>query len=292
MEIKLYYLILAHKNLSQVKRLISSLGHSHAKFFLHIDRKVGTSEIHEQSFGQMKNVVVVRPRINIHWGGFSMVQATLLLLKRASVEKQKGYYILLSGQDFPLKSSNQIFDFLATRYGNEYLEYFYLPSSNWGMSGGLDRINYYWFIDSIGKKESQYLYELQKNENHRRPFFDGLAPCGGSQWWCLTDECVAFILAFVGKYQIFHDYYRHCFIPDEMFFQTIILNSTFRDKVVNNNLRHIDWVSGPQHPKILQEIDLDSLIASDNLWARKFETNQSNMLDKLEEHMHSRQGDV
>ncbi len=282
----LNYLILAHKELSQVERLIKSLQHRKANFFLHIDKKNSFSEENKQSFKQIKNLKIIKSRLEVQRGGVSMIEATLLLLKKASVANQKAYFILLSGQDFPLKPAEEIFNFLSVNYGKEFLEYFFLPSSNWAMNGGLDRINYYWFIDLIGEKESHYLYMLQRNAERKRNFFDGIHPCGGSQWWCLTSECVAFILKCVKENKAFKKYYSLSFVPDEMFFHTIILNSAFKSKVENNNLRYIDWRTGPQYPRVLQESDLEQLIICNKFWARKFEVGQSSLLDKIEKHLH------
>jgi hypothetical protein len=60
------------------------------------------------------------------------------------------------------------------------------------------------------------------------------------------------------------------YIPDEMFFQTLIMNSPFKEQTVNNNLRYIDWVNGPEAPRVLTSADLTSMVGSDRLWARKF----------------------
>jgi hypothetical protein len=73
-------------------------------------------------------------------------------------------------------------------------------------------------------------------------------------------------------------------IPDELFFQTIVLHSPFADTVVNDNLRYIDWSRRPA-PAILHAQDFPSLIGSGKLFARKFDANvDARILDMLDEH--------
>jgi hypothetical protein len=58
-----------------------------------------------------------------------------------------------------------------------------------------------------------------------------------------------------------------------MFFQTIIINSSFRDRVVNDNLRSIDWSEGGNNPRVWRKEDLETLRLSNALIARKFDLN-------------------
>jgi hypothetical protein len=108
-------------------------------------------------------------------------------------------------------------------------------------------------------------------------------------------------------------FYRFTERPDEMFFQTIIMNSPFAPRAANYeryrrwsaetpieektdesripegsfNLRYIDW-SGPYrgergYPYILDDRDFESLRASACLFARKFHTERSaTVLDRID----------
>lgn len=66
-----------------------------------------------------------------------------------------------------------------------------------------------------------------------------------------------------------------------LFFQTILLNSEkLRKKIINNNIRFIDWISGPTYPRILTKEDLKKIIGSECIFARKIEQNEE--LDLIE----------
>ena len=77
-------------------------------------------------------------------------------------------------------------------------------------------------------------------------------------------------------------FFEHVFIPDELFFQTIVTNSPLADTVENDNLRYLDWSREPA-PAVLTRDDLDAIGASGALFARKFdETVDAEILDLLD----------
>jgi hypothetical protein len=78
------------------------------------------------------------------------------------------------------------------------------------------------------------------------------------------------------------NFFRHVDIPDELFFQTVIMNSELAGSVVNDNLRYIDWTRGPR-PALLEARDLPTLRASPKLFARKFDAfHDAEILDLID----------
>jgi hypothetical protein len=107
---------------------------------------------------------------------------------------------------------------------------------------------------------------------------------GGPQWWSLTRECTQYILGFVQTRSAYLRSFRYTYIPDEAFFQTIIRNSPFKDQVVNDSLRYIDWESGPKSPRILTSDDISKILSSGKLFAWKFDICQDvKVLDLIDE---------
>ncbi len=95
---------------------------------------------------------------------------------------------------------------------------------------------------------------------------------GGKTWWSLTKPCADFIINFSKKNIKFNRYCKHTLLPDEMYFQTILLNSPFKDKIENDYLREIEWEGGDgTHPIIFTKKDIERLKNSKNLFARKFD---------------------
>lgn len=267
----LTYLILAHRDLAQVANLIDALTTPFTNFYIHFDIKMSIDRLTDYAVFTSKNVHVVKSRMNINWGGYQMISATLLLLKQALQQKGSGYLVLLSGQDLPLRSNEEIYSFYHQNYGKQYIEFFPLPYKSWALDGGLDRVNYFWFIDQVGQTESMKLYRAQKASVMQRPFFSSFTAYGGSQWWSITKECGLYMLKFIEKRNDYNEFMKYCFVPDELYFQNIILNSPFMEYTINSSLRYIDWNKGPEFPRILTVDDYQAMKTSDSLFARKFD---------------------
>ncbi|MEH2260916.1 beta-1,6-N-acetylglucosaminyltransferase [Nostoc sp.] len=300
---RIAYVILAHHYPEQLAHLISKLNTDDIFFFIHIDKKTDMT-IYNQIFNQFKeltNVFFIK-RYNSVWGTVNIVKATLEginLIVETGLEFD--YIILLSGQDYLIKSNAYIKTFLQANQGKEFIEYFSLPDSRWG-GGGLRRIEY-WHIRwnnkcfSIPEKQefkspiASFLYSLLILPFlKKRKLPEGFAIYGGSQFWCLTGECIKWINIFVKKNPKFVKRFNYTFCADEIFFHTLILNSPFKDKVVNDNLRYIDWSNiNPYHPKTLDKNEFEKIRQSEKLFARKFDASKdSDILDMIDQRILSK----
>jgi Core-2/I-Branching enzyme len=183
--------------------------------------------------------------------------------------------ILLTGQDYPIKPNEYIDAFFETRAPNSFMGFAPLPSDSWSPRGGLDRVEN-WHLR---------LYGHHVRLPIRRRFPTGLGPYGGGAYWCLSRQCIEYVAGFVARRPDVVSFFRHVDIPDEIFFQTILLNSELRETIVNDNLRYIDWTRG-RRPAILDVRDFEALRASPKLFARKFDSNQDEMvLDLIDRHL-------
>lgn len=68
------YIILTHKNPQQLERLINRLDADNICFYIHIDKK---TNIEHFKYLEKQNVVLIDHRIDVVWGDFSIVNATL-----------------------------------------------------------------------------------------------------------------------------------------------------------------------------------------------------------------------
>jgi len=252
-------------------QMISALQAENCLFFVHIDKK---SDVHK--FVDLPtNVLICENRVSVRWGGFSMIEATVCLIEMLINSGNKPDYVhLLSGQDFPLCNPRSIDSFFEDNNGKNFIQYHTIPYKFWSDNGGFDRINYKWDIDG-GK--------TNKAQLTGRSFPSGVKPYGGSQWWSLTLKCVEWLATICRSGELLYDFYRHTNIPDEMFFQTAIMNSKFAQTVVNDNLRHINWTDGPEYPRVLTSEDWEKLMHSAKLFARKFDVEKdADILNKIE----------
>jgi Core-2/I-Branching enzyme len=199
-----------------------------------------------------------------HWGGFGHVRASLKGIDALlSSGTRFDYAILLTGQDYPIKSNRYIGRFFETQHPTSFMAASPLPSASWSPRGGLDRIEY----------AHLRLYGHHARLPLRRAFPKGLRPFGGGAYWSLSRNCIEYVATFVAERPDVVTFFRHVDIPDEIFFHTILMNSPLRHTIVDENLRYIDWTRG-RRPAILEARDLDALRASPKLFARKFDVHQ------------------
>ena len=281
--IRIAYLILCHKSPEHVIRLISRLRAEGSFFVVHIDKKASptvSQALH--FFSAHSSDVILAQRVRCYWGDFNIVQATINCIDEAIASQRPfDYAMLLSGQDYPLKSLRYIQRFLAKNKRREFIEAFRLDHFNrWTTHGNfynaMNRVQYYTFFI-----RSHHFHLKIK----RRFPFDWL-PYGGSQWWCLTHECISYIHQFLLDNPSFVRYFKRVFIPDETMFQSIVANSSFAKNIFGADLRYVDWINpNPDYPRILDGSDFAKLKNSPHLIARKFDTDKSgellNHIDKL-----------
>lgn len=281
-----YYLILAHKNIEQVALLVNTLLASGrgSICFVHFDARLSFNpDIYRfKNLVPDKTCVILEERISVTWGGFSMVLATLnLIIKALNFGNGKfDYCSLISGQDFPIKKHSEIKRLLSNSHNSEFINCEAIPRKhNWQYhNGGLDRYLYYWITDEycVVGKPADLQRKVETHEKKHLPY--GIVKLfGGSQWWTLTYDCLDYIIDFVNSHSDYVDFYRSSLIPDESFFQTIVKNSIFSDRVAKN-LRFIDWKTGPEYPRVLRENDIERIVQSPEIFARKFDIKKSGIV--------------
>jgi hypothetical protein len=259
---QLAYIISAYRNLGQLGRLVRRISSDRSIVVVHVDRKTDDGE-YDDLVARLTDVPSVHflERHACHWGGFGHVRATLKgteeLLRRSSTFQ---HVILLTGQDYPLKSNHVLERFFHENRGRSFMAYSPLPSPWWSPRGGRDRIEY---------------RHVRWRGRHvqlpgRRSFPRGLRPFGGGAYWCLSRECIELVHSFVRERPDVVRFFHRVDIPDEIFFQTVVMNSDLAGTVVNDNLRYIDW-SRDRRPAVLGIEDLERLRTSTKLFARKFD---------------------
>ncbi len=270
-------LIVAHRDFSQLKELLSYFDEDF-EIYLHLDKKSGFSDGQVKELSNTRNVRLVTSAYSVNWGGHNLLKAILLLASEAVKNKNLRYIHLLSGQDFPIKALREFKRYFEDNNGKEFIEHFQIPSERWS-EGGFERMWYfapYDFINARGRYRPVLMLMLavQKALRLKRPIAKKMpVPYGGSAWWSLTRECLEYVVKYTAVNPIFYQRLKNSFSPDEMYFQTIVMNSRFANKAVDDNLRYIDWIrnsSTGENPTILELQDLESIIASDHLIARKF----------------------
>lgn len=285
------YLILAHKNLNQLRKLIELLDDSRNDIFVHVDSKLSDFNPDEWGKTVSKSSLIFLPdRIRVNWGGVSIMRAEISLLKAATSYDRYEYYHLLSGMDLPLKTQDQIHSFFDANLGKEFINLWEFKKSN------LSRFSYYTiFPEGESKFRTRIINHIFKGLQMAVGFRinRGIEFRMGSQWFSITDDLARYV---VEKEDWLETVFRHTSTCDEIFLPTLVCNSTFRNnlfdpqvvksqKEVNmSNMRFIDWTRGEsvRHPWTFREEDYALLMGVDHMWARKFDENvDSIIIDKI-----------
>jgi hypothetical protein len=292
------YIVLAHKNPEQLKRLIEQLNDGLSTFYIHIDKKTDIT-LFTHLIRSAENIIFIKNRFNVIWCDHSTVEATLETLKEALKIKKKGYCILISGQDFPIKSNEDINSFINKNSKYDFIDIHSIPTEQW-YQNGLNRINHYKFnlsakrghfvvcpsihektfysfknLKSITKLilKLKIKFLLKLLISRKKPEY--IKPYGGSQWWCLKNETVEKILAFCEQHKEFRDYHKYTLLSDEIFFQSIIMHiKDIFNLQLKNSLTFVDWERDvPVKPPTFSLNDKELLLNQPDfkLFARKFD---------------------
>lgn len=269
------YLILVHRYPDQFKRMFKAIYHPANHYLIHVDKRSGVelqAEIQDFLSG-FPNASLLKSEKAI-WGGYSLVDAELRGIKELLKMGLKWeFFINLSAQDFPLKSQTYIHNFLSHHIGKDFLK---VANQGRVRPDTLHRIENY--VTESGD-------EIISEPIVKRPFLRDVTPYIGNQWMILSRKFCEFI-SHSPEVDRFKEFYRHTLIADEGFFQTVIMNTSYKATIVNDDKRTIDWIpmgAIKLRPRDFTAKDADFLMASQDLFARKFdETVDGDILGMLE----------
>jgi len=282
---KICYIILSHKSPELLSRLIERLSTPDVSFVIHIDNKVKIQSFKER-LSNFSHQIFYSARVNSDWGDISLVKATLNCIEEIFKNKiQFEYAIMMSGQDYPIKSNKYLHDFFLNSDGNLYMEIFNEEkhTKHWQSNVFNERLRFYfklfnnsWFAlndnnvllkqNNDNKDIWEPTNEVSINDLFQRKqisFPRTIPDCkykidgqlqfikmlawGGSQWWAFPKEVISFLKQFIYNNPQYLDFHEQTYILDEIFFQTIIMNHPqFSKRVINNRLRFIDWSREPK----------------------------------------------
>lgn len=287
------FLIIAHHQFEILSKMLRILDNNKVDFFILIDKKTGDFPRLQLEESCTNSKIYFTDRMSVYWGGYSQVECTLRLLD-AAAKGNYDYYHLLSGADFPVKSNDYILNYFEQNPPYQYVHF----ERKTVQDKYVDRLRYHSFFQDtrhkflkqvdrvIRRAERAFGYSRLKNNPIKEFQY-------GSQWFSITHSFATYIL---NQKEWIHDTFKDTLCCDELFVQTLLVNSPFKNEVVpcafDDNyeacLRAIDWKRGDRkegHPYIWQNSDYESLIRSPYLFARKFDLSvDSNIIDLLYEY--------
>ena len=281
--IRIAYLVLAHKNPQAINKMISALNDESVEFYIHIDKKSNIID----DITKAENIFISDNRVDVKWGSIKQVEAMLALMNMVKNSGREYDYVwFISGQDYPIKSNEYIQNFFTQNFGYNFIEI--IPKDDERYKRYLKR-NQTWyptwgaspkFIMRVLRKLYNYMTGGMKHSIIKRKNILGVDWCFGSNWFAITHEAMNYVLNEVDN-KPYLKYFKNCISPDESVFQTIIGNSEYAN-TVKDYLAYVDWSEGKKNPKILMSEDYEKLKASEKLIARKFESVDENIAQLAE----------
>jgi len=290
----LAYVVLAHRLPRQVRRLLQRLHHPDDVALVHVDAKKDIEPFQRElepllSSGQVR---LAARRVRCHWGGPGHLRATLAAASQLLASGHDfSHLVLLTGQDYPIRPLPEIREFLARHAGRSFISWSLgeardVPDSE---RAGNERWLWHGRPDRLVRRH----YKLPRRKrplsvpNRLMPWVPtrslpkGLVPAQGLAYWCLSREAVAYCTEYTRTRPDVARFFRRALAADENYFQMVLLSSPLAAGLVNEDLRYLEWQEW--HPRTLTTDDLQPMLASRKLFARKFdETVDPDVLDALD----------
>jgi hypothetical protein len=298
------FLIQSHKDPEQLARLVRTLRTGCPDSVALISHDFRATPLPRATFGGDSNVHVIQGKGGR--GDFTIVDGYLAALRWLRDNKVDYTWLTnLSGQDYPVASLAEFAKELATAPHDGFLHH----SAELALSrpDGYDRyyFQYRKLKENLSVTERALLrvprvalervsapYRINTSYGlmvGRRadpaPFNADFRCYAGSYWHTIRRRCADHLLDFVEKQPALVDYLKHVLVPDECFFQTVLVNNPgFR--FVNDNRRYFDMRGARHgHPKVMTEADMPKFLGGRYFFARKFEWSSGTaLLDKLDRH--------
>lgn len=280
------FLIFAHSDKGLLKTLIAMLDHEQNDIYLHIDRKC--KDFSPEDFSTTKAGLYRCPRRKIYWGHHGMVETELELFAQARQRGGYAYYHVFSGSDLPIKSQQEIHRFFSKHKGKEFVSYW--QEEGHRGDARLKVIRYHlglrWekirprLLSILVAKVRYLVGDLLTALLGERDFPWTIYK--GANWVSVTESFVDYLLEH--REQIVKRY-KYTRSGDEIFIQSLLWDSPFREQLYRPSqdrsqegyrddacLREIYWRDDANSPEVWRLKDLDQLLCSPNLFARKFST--------------------
>lgn len=287
---KIAYLILTHNNPNLLRRVIAALSSESCAFFIHIDLK---ADIHEFSVIGGKNIFLSEQRLPVYWGDFSQVEATMRLMRQALDSSARyDYFVFLQGSDYPLRCSKYIEQFLERNSNWEFMSLVKMPAPGYPLSK-INKLRYP-SDKPVRRFASRALGKVGLARRDYRKYLGSLKAYSGDACWALSRDACAYILEFAGCNPHVDRYFRNTFTSDEMFFHTILGNSSLVPRA-RRGLLYRDWPIPGAHPAMLNDAHItffeqqekvwveDQFGSGEALFARKFSDDRLDLVQRIDD---------
>jgi SAM-dependent methyltransferase len=271
-------IILAHKEIPLLMHLVDFFERD-CYVFIHIDKRTLVPNLQINELKNKPQVVGVYQKYEVHWGGFSVLQSQLFMLKEAFRLCDAVHFHVISGQDYPIKSLNYFLNFFKKNAGNNFILCNVVHNRRFEKNA-YSRYQYFYPYDFCKNDRNEIFNKISKWTRWQRKLhinrgipsqFDNIY-CG-SQWFSLSRSAIDIIIQYTKKHPSFYKRMRYTFAPEETYFQTVVVNLCERLSIINNNMRLIRWHDeNGNSPANLGVEHFHLLAESHDMFARKMQS--------------------
>ena len=203
----------------------------------------------------------MKNRIDVKWGSFTLVEATVLLLRKVKATAIFDYVHLISSNDIPLMTKEYFKNYFTK---DTYIGFQHITEKE------KKRIQYY-FPNNLDFRKHKYLYYLIKKTNRlfriNRLKHRNIEIAKGCEWFSIKYKFIDQIL----NYDL--SVFAHGYCADELFMQTIFISKKSETILNNDNfdaLRYIDWKRGAPYTFNNKDIkELQKIVNTNFAFGRK-----------------------
>lgn len=272
------FLIIAHNEPVVLAELIRCLDDVDNDIFIHWDKKQTFSPHIATRYSRLE---WLENRIDVRWGDITQIMSEYVLFETAYRTADYDYFHLISGTHLPLKSQQQIHSFFEKHSGKQFL----MPIVQSDTQIDMKMRQYHLFIRSmhIGSLSRQLFFQRLWHLCLIIQNFFGIHRnqstifCPASNWLSLTRDAVRYLLEH--KKDIMRQY-RYSFCGDEFFIPTALANSPLKDTLFFYD-KYLKVDMNDANACVYEMKDLDDLLHSDCLFARKFSAQHPDLIKRI-----------
>ncbi len=323
---RICYIVINHRPLPGLLRLLRALRSQQPRATLVVHHDPSACPIDAALVERETGAHVMMAPRPVKWGSFELTQAHWRVLDWATANTQCHWFVLLSGQDYPVQPLKALEDKLATTPANAYM-----PALPYASGDARERrdlhlrywYRYFWRLDRqalsrvpaplrplatkvrdgaanrvFSKEGRLYFYHLADGMGkvlgwRRRavPYGEDFPLWKGSNWVTMDRKAAEALQRFRTDHPQYVEHCRHTLLSDESATQTVLMNDPSLH--VELDLLHcMRWDDPPgPHPYLLTSADFDFLVASGKPFARKFDAGvDADILDRLDDWLQSSPG--
>jgi len=275
------FLIMAYRDEEYLIRLVTYLS-TIGKVYVHINTR--SKDTIDADILNKKNIpnTVFYQIFDTSWGNKGHYTAVIEMLNLILKDSEIDYIHIMSGSDLPVKSK----DDFSRMFKNNKNIYMSCENVDKLSKATQERYRYFHFLTDVSAKNKAWkifdilcvaIQKMFRITQNRIGSFENIYK--GMIWVSAPTSAFNYAVQFILDDLSFQKILKHTAIPEEILFQTIFMNSEYKENIVAENLHYTDWTfRNRSMPAYLDFSDIENINNSEYFFARKVDSKISKEL--------------